>query len=49
MLDDRGDARTCRDGPACSAIGKVHFRGRGSGVEFDQPIAWIMPVPRATG
>ena len=24
------------------AIGNVHFRGRGSGVEFDQPIAWIM-------
>jgi ketosteroid isomerase-like protein len=23
------------------AIGNVHFRGRGSGVEFDQPIAWI--------
>jgi ketosteroid isomerase-like protein len=24
------------------AIGYVHFRGRGSGVEFDQPIGWIV-------
>ena len=22
-------------------VGKVHGRGRGSGVEFDQPIAWV--------
>jgi ketosteroid isomerase-like protein len=24
------------------ALGSVHFRGRGSGVEFDQPIAWLI-------
>jgi ketosteroid isomerase-like protein len=24
------------------AIGQVHFRGRGSGVEFDQPIGWLL-------
>ncbi len=23
-------------------LGSVHFRGRGSGVEFDQPIGWII-------
>jgi hypothetical protein len=22
-------------------VGSVHFRGRGSGVEFDQPLGWI--------
>ena len=24
------------------AIGQVHFRGRGSGVEFDQAIGWVL-------
>jgi ketosteroid isomerase-like protein len=24
------------------AFGSVHFRGRGSGVEFDQPLGWII-------
>ena len=22
-------------------LGNVHFRGRGSGVEADQPVAWV--------
>jgi ketosteroid isomerase-like protein len=32
------------------ALGMVHFRGRGSGVEFDQPIGWIIAFagPRIT-
>jgi ketosteroid isomerase-like protein len=24
------------------ALGQVHFRGRSSGVEFDQPIGWLV-------
>ena len=24
------------------ALGNVHFRGRGSGVESDQPVAWVV-------
>jgi hypothetical protein len=23
-------------------LGRVHLRGRGSGVEFDQPVAWLL-------
>ena len=28
-------------GETVIALGNVHFRGRGSGVETDQPIAWV--------
>ena len=24
------------------ALGSIHLRGRGSGVEFDQPMAWLL-------
>ena len=33
-LDDIG-------GDHVLGVGSVHFRGRGSGVEFDQPLGWI--------
>jgi ketosteroid isomerase-like protein len=29
-------------GETAVAIGNVHFRGRGSGLEADQPIAWVV-------
>lgn len=33
----------CRDAPEerLLALGAIHFRGRASGVESDQPVAWL--------
>lgn len=29
------------EGDVLVVVGKVHGRGRGSGIEFDQPISWV--------
>jgi ketosteroid isomerase-like protein len=37
-IDEFRDAR----GERLLALGAIHFRGRASGVEFDQPMAWLV-------
>jgi ketosteroid isomerase-like protein len=37
-IDEFRDA----EGDRLLALGTVHLRGRGSGVEFDQPMAWLL-------